>query len=55
VVVIDHLVDEREVYVCFKRTPEGLKLRAQFDAALKRVNPARMASDYMKAYVSKQR
>jgi polar amino acid transport system substrate-binding protein len=54
IAVADLLADERSVYVCFKRTPEGLKQRRQFDSALGKIDSAGIARDYMKAYAGKR-
>lgn len=48
VLIAEHLVRDRPVYICFKRTPQGWAQRRQFDDAAKTLDLPRIERDYLR-------
>jgi polar amino acid transport system substrate-binding protein len=48
VLIAEHLVRDRPVYICFKRTPDGLAHRRQFDDAARTLDLQKIERDYLK-------
>lgn len=49
----DKVLLERNLHVCFQRTPAGKAALDAFDAALKKVDPGKVADAYLKALETK--
>lgn len=43
-------IAELSLHICFKRTPEGKKMRDDFDAALKSSDPAKLEAEYLRNF-----
>ena len=43
-------IAELSLHICFKRTPEGKKMRDDFDAALKNSDPAKLEAEYLRNF-----
>lgn len=46
--ITEHLFKERPVYLCFRRTPEGLLQQQKFNDAAREIDMARLERDYWK-------
>ena len=42
------ILDKKEHYICFRKTPEGLKMMQIFNEGLKKINAKELISNYFK-------